>query len=43
MMDIKMRHMNELITNRIFENLDLSERKIKRIYNQCLNFGRLRA
>jgi hypothetical protein len=37
--------MNELITNRIFENLDLdlSERKIKRIYNQCLNFGRLRA
>lgn len=45
MADIKMLHMNQLITKRIFSNLavDLSCRKIKRIYNQCLNFGRLRA
>jgi len=45
MADIKMLHMNQLITKRIFSNLalDLSCRKIKYIYNQCLNFGRLRA
>lgn len=45
MADIKMLHMNQLITKRIFSNLDLdlSSRKIKRIYNQCLNFGRIRA
>lgn len=45
MADIKMLYMNRLITKRIFSNLglDLSCRKIKRIYNQCLNFGRLRA
>lgn len=45
MADIKMLHMNQLITKRIFSNLalDLSCRKIKRIYNQCLNFGRIRA
>jgi hypothetical protein len=45
MADIKMLHMNQLITKRIFSNLavDLSSRKIKRIYNQCLNFGRFRA
>ena len=45
MTDIKMMHMNQLITKRIFCNLalDLSCRKIKRIYNQCLKFGRLRA
>jgi hypothetical protein len=45
MVDIKMMHMNQLITKRIFCNLalDLSCRKTKRIYNQCLNFGRLRA
>ncbi len=45
MADIKMLHMNQLITKRIFSNLgvELSCRKIKRIYNQCLNFGRLRA
>lgn len=45
MADIKMLHMNKLITRRIFDNLalDLSCRKINRIYNQCLNFGRLRA
>lgn len=43
--DIKMMHMNQLITERIFSNLDLdlSSKKIKRIYKQCLNFGRLRA
>lgn len=45
MADIKMLHMNQLITKRIFSNLavDLSDRKIKHIYNQCLDFGRLRA
>lgn len=45
MADIKMLYMNRLITDRIFSNLalDLSCRKIKRIYNQCLNFGRLSA
>ena len=45
MADIKMLHMNQLITERIFSNLglNLSCRKIKRIYNQCLNFGRIRA
>jgi hypothetical protein len=45
MADIKMMHMNQLITKRIFSNLalDLNCRKIKRVYNQCLNFGRLRA
>jgi hypothetical protein len=45
MADIKMLHMNQLITKRIFSNLalDLSCRKIKRIYNQRLSFGRLRA
>jgi hypothetical protein len=43
MADIKMLHMNRLITKRIFCNLavDMSCRKIKRIYNQCLNFGRV--
>lgn len=45
MMDIKMWHMNQLITNRIFDNLELelNNRKIKQLYHQCLNFGRLRA
>jgi Transposase DDE domain len=45
MMDIKMQHMNELIANRIFYNLDidLSCEKNKQIYQECLNFGRLRA
>jgi hypothetical protein len=45
MADIKMIYMNRLITERIFSNLalDLSCKKIKSIYNQCLNFGRLRA
>lgn len=45
MADIKMKYMNQLITKRIFSNLalDMSCSKIKRIYNQCLKFGRLRA
>jgi len=45
MADIKMLHMNQLITRRIFSNLalNLGCRKINRLYNQCLNFGRLRA
>jgi hypothetical protein len=45
MADIKMYYMNRLITNRIFSNLqiDLTCKKIKRIYAECLNFGRLRA
>lgn len=45
MADIKMWHMNQLITNRIFANLDLdlSDRKIKQLYHESLNFGRLRA
>ncbi|HYO06644.1 MAG TPA: hypothetical protein VER14_06650 [Phototrophicaceae bacterium] len=43
--DIKMLHMNQIITKRIFSNiaLDPNCRKIKRIYNECLNFGRIRA
>jgi hypothetical protein len=42
MADIKMYYMNRLMTNRIFSNLglDMSCRKIKRIYNECLAFGR---
>lgn len=45
MADIKMMHMNQLITTRIFENLklELNSRKIKHLYDECLNFGRLRA
>ena len=45
MADIKMYYMNKLITDRIFSNLeiDLSCRKIKKVYAECLNFGRLRA
>jgi hypothetical protein len=45
MADVKMLHMNELMTQRIFQNLDLdlSDRKIKQLYDDCLNFGRLRA
>lgn len=45
MTDVKMMHMNQLITDRIFDNLalDLNERKIKHLYDDCLNFGRLRA
>jgi hypothetical protein len=45
MADIKMLHMNQLITDRIFENLnlDLNNKKIKQLYETSLNFGRLRA
>jgi hypothetical protein len=45
MADVKMLHMNKLLTQRIFDNLnlDLSERKIKHLYDDCLNFGRIRA
>jgi Transposase DDE domain len=43
MADVKMLYMNQLLTTRIFSNLglDLSCRKIKRLFNQCLNFGRV--
>lgn len=45
MADIKMKHMNALIANTIFQNLknDLSDEKIIPLYQHCLNFGRLRA
>lgn len=45
MADVKMLHMNALMTQRIFQNLDvdLSDKKIKQLYDHCLNFGRLRA
>lgn len=45
MADIKMLHMNQLLTTRIFDNLELdpNEQKIKQLYDDCLNFGRLRA
>jgi hypothetical protein len=45
MADIKMKHMNELITNQIFQNLEinLNDEKIIPLYHQCLSFGRLRA
>lgn len=44
MADVKMMHMNRLLTNRIFDNLNLklSDKKIKHLYEDCLNFGRLR-
>jgi hypothetical protein len=43
MADIKMYYMNRLMTKRIFSNLalDLSCKKIKRIYKECMNFGRI--
>jgi hypothetical protein len=39
-----MRYMNELLTNRIFYNLDIDPRceKYKWIYEESLNLGRLR-
>jgi hypothetical protein len=45
MMDIKMQHMNALIANRIFSNLEIdpSCEKYQQVYEECLNFGRLRA
>ncbi|MEI6950856.1 transposase [Paraflavisolibacter sp. H34] len=45
MADVKMIHMNELIANRIFSILDVdpSSEKYQQAYENCLNFGRLRA
>ena len=45
MADIKMRHMNELLTNRIFSNLAIepSCEKYQQAYENSLTFGRLRA
>jgi hypothetical protein len=45
MADIKMMHINELMTNRIFANLDIdpSCKKYQQTYQDCLNFARLRA
>ena len=45
MMDVKMMHMNELITHRIFFNLDINPscKKYQQAYENSLNFGRLRA
>jgi Transposase DDE domain len=45
MADIKMLYMNQLLTKRIFSNLGLDSScgKLKRLFNQCLNFGRIRA
>ena len=45
MMDVKMIHMNALLTNRIFSNLDINPscQKYQQAYENSLNFGRLRA
>ena len=45
MRNIKLMYYNKIITERIFSNLalDLNCKKIKRIYNQCLNIGALAA
>jgi DDE superfamily endonuclease len=45
MADVKMMHMNELIANRIFSILDVdpNNEKYQQAYENCLNFGRLRA
>jgi hypothetical protein len=45
MAEVKMLHMNELITNRIFSILDVdpSSEKFQQAFESCLNFGRLRA
>lgn len=45
LMDVKMLHMNELMTNRIFYNLgiDPSCEKYQKAYENSINFGRLRA
>jgi hypothetical protein len=45
MADAKMLNMNELIANRIFSILDIdpSCQKYRQAYEDCLNFGRLRA
>jgi hypothetical protein len=45
MRNIKLMYYNKIITQRIFSNLalDLNCKKIRRIYNQCLDIGRLAA
>jgi hypothetical protein len=45
MADVKMIHLNELITNRIFSILDIDPgcEKYKQPYEDCLNFARYRA
>ena len=45
MRNIKLIYYNKIITQRIFSNLalDLNCKKIKRIYNQCLDIGHLAA
>ena len=45
MADIKIRHMNALLTNRIFSNLAINPNceKYQQVYEDCLTFGRLRA
>jgi Transposase DDE domain len=45
MRNIKLLCYNKIVTETIFSNLalDLSRRKIKRLYNKCLNFGSLAA
>lgn len=45
MRNIKLMYYNKIITQRIFSNLalDLNCKKIKRIYNQCLDIGHLAA
>lgn len=45
MRTIKLMYYNKIITERIFSNLalDLNCKKIKRLYNQCLNIGALAA
>ena len=45
MRNIKLMYYNKIITERIFSNLalDLNCKKIKQLYNQCLNIGALAA
>jgi hypothetical protein len=45
MRNIKLMYYNKILTERIFSNLalDLNCKKIKRIYNQCLDIGELAA
>lgn len=45
MRNIKLMYYNKMMTDRIFSNLalELNCKKIKRLYNQCLNIGRLAA
>jgi hypothetical protein len=45
MRNIKLMYYNKIVTERIFSNLalDLNCKKIKRLYDQCLDIGRLAA